>query len=332
MTIPSASPDPAVRNDLLDAVRLIRVANGYIHVDGVPTSPLQTMHDDADRTLTDLATALYSRWYARWQPPAYGPYAGAEQPGIVPRVRTAHAATAFFDVGWVVNSFGFLGDIAVKRGGEELYLEKGDYVNLTRLAAPVRAGDHVAVTRRRDRSVPEEGWWYTWGSVGPPPALPLLRVYWNCGSEAAPIVVKAITTVMEQGAAPYMLKCPSHDALFGRCDSIVLYLSPQVWHSARQRLREAYQQVAKCLRPQAPRMALSLGPGVAIAEDPADGRSFGESRSRAVADGVIHVLLSGAAKTEDVVATMAARLPAHGISLSRPYLRAGSAPDTIDRW
>ncbi len=326
-----ASADPSVRNDLLDAVRLTVVVNGHIHVDGVPIAPLPTMQAERDNALTGLAAALYSRWYARWWPPTDITPA-VEDAGVVPRVRAAHAATACFDTGWVVNSVGFFGDIAVTRNGDELYVERGDYVNLTRLAAPVRARDTVAVTMRRDRSAPEEGWWYTWGSAGPPPAPPLLRVYWNCGSEAAATVVRAITTVVERSAVPYMLKCPSSGALFGRCDSVVLYISPDVWNSIKQGLKEAYDRVAKNLRAEVPRLALRLGPGVAIAEDPADGRSFGESRSRAVADGVIDVLLSGLAETEQVAATMAARLAAHGISPARPYLRSGSAPDTINQW
>jgi hypothetical protein len=253
-------------------------------------------------------------------------------PGIVPRVRAAHAANARFDTGWVVQSFGAFGDIVVTRGAEELYVQRTDYVNLTRLAAPVRAGDTVAVTTRRDSDAPQEGWWYTWGSAAPPPGPPMLRVYWNCGPEPVAEVVRAITAVLEEKGLPYMLKCPSDAALFGRCDSLVLYVTQDVWKSAMDGLRAAHRQVEKSLGPDVPRLAMRLGPGVAIAEDPADGRSFGESRSSAVADGVMHVLLSGVVDTEEVIETMAARLIAHDICPAHPYLRSGSSPEAVNRW
>jgi len=231
-----------------------------------------------------------------------------------------------------VHSAGAFGDITVTRGAEELYVQPADYVNLTRLAVPVRAGDTVAVTKRRDSHAPQEGWWYTWGSTAPPPGPPMLRIYWNCRFEPVAEVVRAVTAVLEDKELPYMLKCPSDAALFGRCDSMVLYVSADVWNAAREGLRAAHQRVAKRLCPDVPRLALRLGPGVAIAEDPADGRSFGESRSRAVADGVIHVLLSGVVDTEEVLETMAARLIAHDICPARPYLRSGSAPEAVNRW
>jgi hypothetical protein len=137
---------------------------------------------------------------------------------------------------------------------------------------------------------------------------------------------------MEDAAVPYTLKCPAATALFGRCDAVVLYLSSEDWKRSRSDLRAARETVAAFLRPQTPPLALPLAPGVAIAEDPGDSRSFGDTRSRAVADGLLHAFALGLNDADAILGTVLERLSVHGIRPDRPHLRAGSAEGAVEPW
>jgi hypothetical protein len=332
MTPASQSLDASIRADLLAAARMTGVADGHLLVDGMPIGPTLTSRAVHAELLPDLAAALYSRWFAGWWPPASIAQPTGERPEIMAKVRAAHSATERFETGWMAGAIGHLGAVVAIREGEELHLYPPDYVNLTRLAAPVRVGDSLAVTKRRDVAEPQDGWWLTWGASGPAPTAPMLRVYWNSGAEGVVALVRAITTVLEDLDLPYTMKCPADTALFGRTDAVVLYLAPDVWSAAKAGLRGAYERTAAHIRPAVPPLTLRLAQGVALAEDPSDGSSFGQSRAWAVAEGVLEILAAGLAGTEDIITTLAARLDAHGISPVRPYMRNDSPPDAMSGW
>jgi hypothetical protein len=61
---------------------------------------------------------------------------------------------------------------------------------------------------------------------------------------------------------------------------------------------------------------------LALAEDPGDGRSFGESRCAVLAGAVLELRSTGGLDAPDAVDALAARLAAVGIDLGHPHLRA----------
>jgi hypothetical protein len=300
-----------VRADLLAAVRLAR----YV-------API-------DRAA--LGRLLYSAWFAgagSTAPPAPGP----QVPSLVARLRAAHAATGRLEAGWHARRVGHGGVLLAERAGELLELSPPDYLNVDHPAAPVRAGDRLAVTARRDGPDAGGGWWVTSSDAGPAPEE-MVRVYWNCPPQSAAVLVAGLTGALERLRLTYTLKCPLTSELFDRVEPVVLYIGHPQWVVAKPALRAVHSSLVAELRPEVPPLTLRLGPGVAAAEDPADGRSFGQSRADAVADGVI--LAVERRLTGDEAATLAVvaeRLAAHDISPARPYLRACSPPDLVTSW
>lgn len=327
----SESCPESVRADLLSAARMTVVANGRLFVDRVAIdAPFAFEAHDA-QVLPSLASALYSRWFAGWWPPV-STEENADSPGVIAAVRAAHSATGQFETNWIARAVDGYGGVVAVRADEELLVYPPDYVNITRLAAPVRVGDSLAVTKRRDTQEPQDGWWMTWGREGPAPEKSMIRLYWNSSVDGAAAIVKAITAVLEALHLPYTLKCPSEPGLFGRRDALVLYLAPDVWNVAKTGLRRACENTASCVQPQTPPLTLRLAPGVALAEDPGDGTSFGQSRASAVAEGVLEVIASGAVSTEDTIAILAARLKSNRISPVRPYLSLDGPLDRLSGW
>ncbi len=305
---------PTVRDDLLGAIRLVAVSR-----------PLER---------PALEQLLYTAWFSRaatfdGRPAATG--GGSPTPSLAARLRAAHAASGRYEAGWSARRVGYAGTLTAERAGETLELGPPDYVNLARAAAPVRVGDALAVTGRRDWTDAESGWWVTSAAAGPAPAA-MARVYWNCPPESAAGLVAGVTDALEALELTYTLKCPLVEELFDRVEPVVLYLGFAEWAVAKGALRRVHASLAGQLRPSVPPLTLRLGSGATAAEDPADGRSFGQSRAAAVADGLLLAAEQNLSDEAAMLAVVAERLAAHDISPGRPYLQSGSPPDLVTPW
>jgi hypothetical protein len=311
-----------VRRDLLRAARSVQLDGPRVRVEGLDAGRL-----DAAAFVEVLADALYSRWFAGHGAHVAAPVAADDT--LVARLRAAHVAGDRFDSGWV--AMVSAGAILAARDGQWHRLESLHHVNLTARAAPVRPGDALALSRLRDVVDTASGWWMADGGAGPASAIPFVRIYWNGDAAVAAELVHRVTRVLDELADPYTLKCPVTAPLFDRREPIVLYVERATWLRARRALRAVHAAVAPDLREPVPPLTLRLGRGVALAEDPGDGRSFGQSRATAVAAALAPLLSVGALDDDEIVAALAAGLAAHGISPARPYL-PDDAPDADWSW
>jgi hypothetical protein len=137
---------------------------------------------------------------------------------------------------------------------------------------------------------------------------------------------------LEAFRTPYILKCPYLPEMFDRVDAFVVYLSSRGWFAARPALRAVHDSVAGRLHWESPPLTFPLGPGVAAGEDPQNGMSFGQSRSRAVADGLLRAVEARYTDSEAIAAIILRGFPFHGISPGYPYLQFGSPRGLITEW
>ncbi len=284
-----------------------------------------------------LAQHLYGAWYAG-STIGHAPTAPdaacdtARELPLVNRLRAAHAATSRYSGGWTVRAIGRRGAATLTRGRERLHRMPPDYVNFARPGVPAGLNDVVAVVTRRDEVEVETGWWFTDGRGGAEALRHMVRVYWNCPAALAPDLVGAITRVTETSAVPYSLKCPRLAEGFERVDPFVLYLGRDDWSALRHSLRDVHARYGSALRVDIPRLALSLGRGAALAEDPSNGLSFGESRAGAVAAGALLALTTGIVDDASVLDILLRQLRAHGIDPTRPHLRVGTPDRLVPPW
>jgi hypothetical protein len=88
-------------------------------------------------------------------------------------------------------------------------------------------------------------------------------------------------------------------------------------------MKKTADEVSRYLRAQLPPLTLALAPGLAFAEDPGTQQSFGESRCRALAPGVLSVLRDKAFSTEAALHSLIDALRAAGIDPEQPWLNRG---------
>jgi hypothetical protein len=321
----------AVRSDLFDALRWIEMGPGYARIAGVPIPSMHRAPWRRAALVAQIAESMYTHWFAR-STLTMRQEVERDEPDIVAVVRAAHAASDMFEGGWTALLSATDGVVVASRGSDRRTLAAFDYANATRPAAPIVAGDGLFVTKRRDQYDADGGWWITWREDGRKVTTPLVRLYWNCGYDGVARLIEEITAAFEYGQLPYTLKCPTARSLFDRQDAVVVYLSADVSDCAASLVRHVHERVSSNLRPSVPPLTRRLGRGLAAAEDPGDGRSFGQSRSAAIADGALRIVEAGITDQSATLAILTATLVAHNISPDRPYLSAGSGLDLLGTW
>lgn len=136
-------------------------------------------------------------------------------------------------------------------------------------------------------------------------------------------VVQALRHTLDQASLPYMLKYPSDSSEWLRHDAVVLYVAARHAHQVHSLLGRYSQWLGQRLRAQVPLWTNALLPGLGFAQDPNDGRSFGESRCRALALGLLD-----ATSAPDAMEAIHRRFEAQGIDWQRPHLES----DALDRF
>ncbi|MGN9914460.1 T3SS effector HopA1 family protein [Phytohabitans sp. LJ34] len=169
---------------------------------------------------------------------------------------------------------------------------------------------------------------------------PLIRIYWNLTPEGAPVALRVVTSTLNEALIPFQFKVVNDPARFGRRDSGVLYLLGRHYRQAGALLSARFELLRETLVPGGPAFTKELAPGLALAEDPGEGGSFGLHRCGLVARALVqahhdqthdeqghHRRLGRHWRgfAESRMAAVAERLHAHGIDLDRAHLNPGSS-------
>jgi hypothetical protein len=153
----------------------------------------------------------------------------------------------------------------------------------------------------------------------------LVRAYWNVSSRGAPALVNAVTSRLNEARVAFELKVVDHRLRFGRCDAAVLYLGADAFGGARDTLSDIATTLAGHLRPEVPAFTLELAPGVGLAEDGADDRSFGARRCALVAEAIVLAHERGLTRLDERLEVVAARFAEAGVLIDAPYLEPSLA-------
>lgn len=272
----------------------------------------------------ELADRLYVDWYARTKPGDAGEMLGAaaaEDADPVAAYRAAHAHDRVFEPGWRVLRVSNLGRLHVGRGDEQRVVERADVLPRERILLPPRPGDEIAVAARRD-VLDDTGFWFTflsgWRDDGP---AEVVRFYWPIRRSGAPALVRSLTSRLPEGV-PAALKVGAATHLLGRPDAAVLYVASPDAPALVPLLRRCADELRDNLTARTPPLALALTHGLATAQDPRNGQSFGQHRCAVLADAARTV--EAPIEDDALLATARGALRAAGIDPLCPYRNAGS--------
>jgi hypothetical protein len=149
------------------------------------------------------------------------------------------------------------------------------------------------------------------------------RVYLDLRPEGAVRFVREATRRLNQAGLAFFAKVVDDPAGFDRRDAALLIFERR----DRARALAAAEELAAVLAPYlgdgGPAMTLPLSPGLAFAEEPVGGASFGQHRCLLLAEGVVTAAERGLGAAEERLGVVRERFAAAGTTLDAPWLGSG---------
>ena len=302
------------------------LSNRMIPVPRLQPGNAQTpANDDRERLLQALEYDLYTRLYTRPQQnggaPKNDPVAQRDH---VNALSIANSGRGTWEPGWRIGERDEDGMVAVTKDNITFWVDP--QTGLRTVTGRVTPGEfcRVLVTKELRNLMP--GFYFAIGDGDQSDArdVPeaLVRFYWHLTPAAAASYIATVTRTLNGLAVPFRTKVLTDPSSYVRADAGVLYLERRHFHRVRAALLQVHASIAPLLRDAVPMYTKRLAPGLGVAEDPGNGLSFGMSRSRVIANGLV-TAFENASSREETVAGVCAE---NGIDVERPWLDRGS-PD-----
>jgi len=304
-------------------------------VERAPANPAEAAQADGGAVMMPMLTeALYSRCYARalsWPP---SPSVPGPDDDLTPALSAANPGRERWEPGWRVKQALSTGRVVAERHGAARFLWPGEFLASDAPGTPPMPGVRVTVWRPRESATLQPGFYYVFGEGAWEDEAPLLRLYWNVSPAGVPALTATLAATLNRWGVPFRYKCLSRRSLYPRTDSAVLYAARRSWPLLRELAEQVHRARAAELGNDTPLFARRLARGLALAEDPGTGDSFGMHRCRLVAEGLWTAWRAGRRGTRERLAAVRDAFSRAGVSLDRPWMSAasphrydGEAPD-----
>jgi hypothetical protein len=283
------------------------------------------------RLASHLGDRLYGDFFLTGAPaPASSPRSwrfGLADGDGVERLSAANGGRGSPEIGWAVRRHED-GTIVVHRDGLEVRARPEEVIDTGAGTAP---GAPVALLLPKERRGTREGFYTALGDAGTTGDGPVDRLYWNVRPGGGEVLVRVASELLNGARLPFRLKTLNDPTTARRCDAAVLYTPRAARRDAVALAARVHARLADHLRPAVPALTLRLAPGLAFAEDPGGGESFGSHRCGLIVDAVLASWRAGDRGPPSRLRRVAERLAMEGIALDRTYLGPGARDDPA-RW
>lgn len=274
----------------------------------------------------DLQQRIYEHAYVR---PLNGRIDDAPPPpsmaSLADALSAANATRERWDAGWRIVQLAPNGHIWARKGAAVQSFAPGRYATVQ--GAPPLVGAPANVYLAKESRDLQPGFYHVFGE------LPLddrndgrlTRIYFHIDEAGAPLLVNAVTSSLNRFLVPFRMKTLAYRGIYTRADAAVLFFAKRSFPIIARLLARIRGSVRDHLGARTPLMTKRLFDGIGLAEDPANGDSFGTSRCRLIAQAIWDAYTRGqqseAARTQELDLQFAR----NGLVLALPYLRAASA-------
>jgi hypothetical protein len=151
------------------------------------------------------------------------------------------------------------------------------------------------------------------------------RLSWHIAPAGAVTLVARATYALNGAGLPFRLEALDDPARYDRRDAAALLVARDDYAAVMALLRPLMRALGPHLAEGAPALTKPLARGLAVAEEPDDGQSFGEHRCGLLAGAVV---AAGARRLRHPgrrLALVREHFAAAGVDLEAPYLQPGSA-------
>lgn len=240
----------------------------------------------------------------------------------VTALSAANAGEGSWQDDWIVDSSSGK-QLVASRNGLRVLLEDGDTYVLHQAPSGQKT---ISVHAAKEMRYACPGYYLALGNAGGGghPAS-TLRWYWNVTPLGAIEVVRILTECLNKEEIPFQLKALNDPSRYSRCDSVVLYTQKGNYAALAPLIEATHRQIEVHARVLVPAFTKWLAPGLAIAEDPGNGESFGSHRCKLLAEGIVRARQGGHRTISAERAFINDHFTASGLDITHPFLSAGSA-------
>ena len=236
-------------------------------------------------------------------------------------LNTANRTRERWDYGWKITQILQDGSLYATKVAQSRMLRPGEYM-LQDPASAAQPGAWIRAFLSKEDAISQPGFYIVHPEIAPSfeDFQTLVRLYWNIEPEGAPKLLGRVTERFNALRVPFQFKALRYRSQYTRADSAVLFVG---WRYAGITLRlasEIYADVKQHLKPYTPLFAKQLAPGLALAEDPANGQSFGMSRCSLLAQAMVIVHHKRQQSQEARMSELRALFEQAGLKLDHPHL------------
>jgi hypothetical protein len=278
---------------------------------------------------SSLANALYHRMYCRPERRHAAPTGDTRARRVfVEELSTANCGTGTWEPGWIIEALEDDGTLAVHKRQDDLTLWARPE-QFRPVHGHIRVGSVGRLRLGKELREMLPGYYTVLGDADQSAdetesPVDIVRFYWHLTTEIAPLWIHQLTRTFNTARVPFHAKVQSDPSAYYRADAGVLYIAHSDVTDAMAYFPALHWTVARQLADSTPMFTKRLARGLAVAEDPGDGRSFGQHRCQLVAEGLVRAFKKGKSAFPDLISAIAKRFAEEGIVITRPWLNAGS--------
>lgn len=219
------------------------------------------------------------------------------------------------------------GRILVHKGDTSRMAVVGEYASNKWPGVAPQPGDLVHLRIKPGVSDFQSGYYYSFGQQLSDQfdECQLLRCYFNVDAEGADLLLQQLSTQLNRYKLPFRFKTLLQPQAYNRSDAAVLYCARRYLYCLKLILEALHPKIHQILGNSVPMFTLELHPGIAIADDPGNGESFGMHRSRIIAEGLLQAWINNQRTIEQKLQQINLRFNFYQLDPDRPYLNKNSA-------
>lgn len=270
-----------------------------------------------------LRERLYESFYVRGVPvpvDSAAPRVPGELGDFAASLRRANRGRAARQPGWRVLGDDGEGGLLLAQAGLCVRARTDEIAGATRASATT-AGAEVEVLLPASLEGSQPGFVVALGerTLAHDPGGAVDRLYWNVHRRGAATLVAHLTAVLNAGGVPFRLKLLADPDAYLRCDAAVLYTPGAERRRVRRLAREVRERLGTAIGRATPALTHRLADGLALAEEPPSGESFGGHRCQLLAEALLDAGERGVTDPDGRIDAVRERLSREGIDLDRPW-------------
>jgi HopA1 effector protein family len=240
----------------------------------------------------------------------------------------ANNSVGNWEPGWLVYKLEKNGKIAVKKNDLVLWVLPHQFALLDNKQARIGDKCYVAMVKEFRELLP--GYYMANGNTALKEQPFITRIYWNISSNGAISLLKSLTTELNRENIPFQFKILKNEDRYTRADAGVLYMDKGDIRTVVNALSTIYDKIKSFLKPSVPLFTKRLVPGISLAEDPSNGESFGQNRTRLFAEAIYDIHSKNISVLEDKVRQVRKYFKTHKVDFNKPYLKNAESKDEYD--